>query len=216
MAQPGIHDNLIKLANGTVLQQRLQEHVERGRRPAALAVMDIDSFKAVNDRYGHDAGTRVLHEVARTLAEVVQSADPANLATRLRGDEFAAFFPDQDTDQAFAVMEDVRRRVQEATFAGDGAEGGIQVTISAGVAASPRDATGVTDLWRKAEDGLWRAKKGNRNRIGLPSDERMVLQSTYYAPSQLERLSALANQRRTTQASLLREALDDLLRKYAD
>ena len=216
MTHAGIHENMSRLADRTALQQRLQEHVEREHRPAALAVMDIDNFKAVNDRYGHDAGTRVLHEVARVLAEVVQSADPENLATRLRGDEFAAFFPNQDTDLAFAVMEEVRRRIQESTFAGDAAEGGIRVTISAGVAASPRDATGVTDLWRKADDGLWRAKKGNRNRIGLPSDERMVLKSTYYAPGQLERLSALANQRRTTEASLLREALDDLLRKYTE
>ncbi|MGI8553158.1 MAG: GGDEF domain-containing protein [Dehalococcoidia bacterium] len=208
-------DDLTGLWNGAALEERLQEHIERERKPGAIAVIDIDNFKPVNDRLGHDFGNRVLTQVGKILQEVA-SGDATNMTARLRGDEFAIFFPEQDADDAFAIVEEARRRVQDAALSGTGAADVPRVTISAGVAASPRDATGVTDLLRKAEDGLWRAKKGSRNRIGLPSDDRMVLKSTYYATGQLERLGALAAQRHTTEASLQREALDDLLRKYAD
>lgn len=190
--------------------------IEEERRSAALAIIDIDNFGMLNDRLGREAGDQALRTVATILAEAATSAHPSNITARLRGDEFAVLFPHQDADEAFAVLEEARRRVQDAALAGEPSPDVAPLTICAGIAASPRDATGVTDLLRKAEDGLWRAKKGNRNRIGLPSEERMALKSTYYAPAQMERLNALAGQRRTTEASLLREALDDLLRKYAD
>lgn len=209
-------DQLTGLWTNEQLQERLRTHVEGEQRPAALAIIDIDNFQTVNDRLGREAGDQVLRAVATILAEAAVSAHPSNITARLRGDEFALFFPDHDADDAFATLEEARRRVQEANLAGEPAPGVAPITISAGIAASPRDATGVTDLLRKAEDGLWRAKKGSRNRIGLPSEERMALKSTYYAPAQIERLGALAGQRRATEASLLREALDDLLRKYAD
>lgn len=207
---------LTGLFEGTVLQSRLADLLEHERRPAALAVIDIDNFKSINDQQGRDAGDLVIRGVGRALAETAERAGDGSIAVHLRGDEFALLFPERDTDEAFAFVEEARRRVQDARLGATGSDGFAGVTISAGIASSPRDATGITDLLRKAEDGLWRAKKGSRNRIGLPSDDRMVLKSTYYATAQLERLGALAAQRRTTEASLLREALDDLLRKYAD
>lgn len=203
------------LWSDSALQARLHEQVERARRPAAVALIDIDTFAAVNDALGRDEGDAVLAAVARLLQAAAERAGDGAIAVHVRGDEFALYFPNRDTDDAYAVVEEARRSVQEAGLgAGDGRL--PPVTISAGIAASPRDATGVTDLLRKAEDGLWRAKKGSRNRIGLPSDDRMVLKSNYYATGQLERLEALKAQLRTTEAALLREALDDLLRKYAD
>jgi diguanylate cyclase (GGDEF)-like protein len=215
MAATNGRDGLTGLHTGSVLEARLRVHLEQDRRQGALALIDIDNFLSINQRCGREDGDRVLREIGHLLEEAGRSAGVDTVVARMRGDEFAMFFPDRDADDAFAILEDTRRKAEQAKLGCSG-EDGPRVTISAGIAASPRDATGVADLLRKAEDGLWRAKKGNRNRVGLPSDERMVLKSTYYATGQLERLSALAAQRHTTEASLLREALDDLLRKFAD
>lgn len=209
-------DALTGLWQAAVFLKQVRRYVEHERRPVAVVLLDIDQFMSVNDLLGRDGGDRMLGEVGRVLKAAVVAHGRQSIAARMRGDEFALLFPDQDTDEAYSVVEDTRRTLATWFQADADAVNVPGLGISAGIAASPRDATGVTDLLRKAEDGLWRAKKHGRNRIGLPAEDRMVLKSTYYAPGQLERLAALASRRRSTEAALLREALDDVLRKYAD
>ena len=167
----------------------------------------------MNVQHSREEGDRVLQEIGRLLGETVVRAGQEAVVARVLGDEFGVLLPGADTDVAFRLMEDFRRAVEQFFAAADT---GPRITVSVGVASAPRDASGAVDLRRKAENGPWRAKKGNRNRVALPSDERMVLKTTYYATGKLERLSALAARLRTTEASLLRQALDGLLRRFAD
>ncbi len=86
--------------------------------------------------------------------------------------------------------------------------------MSGGIACYPKDGKEVTELLRKADNALFRAKTGGRNRILISMDEKMTLKSNYYTKSQLKKLQELAGETEKTEAFLLREALDDLLKKY--
>jgi predicted signal transduction protein with EAL and GGDEF domain len=88
------------------------------------------------------------------------------------------------------------------------------VTATIGVANAPRDAKSSEQLMRKADLALYAAKEQGGNAVGLPPAEDMVLKSSYYSSAQLARLKALAERKKTKEAVLLREALEDVLRKY--
>jgi len=91
---------------------------------------------------------------------------------------------------------------------------GPRCTASIGVASAPRDAKTLHDLRRKADLALHAAKEQGGDTVGLTPSDEMVLKSSYYGQAQLARLKALAERQRKKEAVLLREALDDLLRKY--
>jgi GGDEF domain-containing protein len=85
-----------------------------------------------------------------------------------------------------------------------------------GIAASPLHGNTAGDLWRAAGEALMRAKRDGRDRVALHVEEKMVLKSNYYSKANLERLAKLSSATDRTEASLLREALDDLLYKHRD
>src|SRR3989442_1625441 len=87
-------------------------------------------------------------------------------------------------------------------------------TVSVGVANIPRDAKGPEDLMRKADLALYAAKEQGGDTVGLTPGDDMVLKSSYYSAAQLARLKALAERKKTKEAVLLREGLEDVLRKY--
>lgn len=179
--------------------------------PLSLALMDIDHFLQINERYGHVGGDNVLEAVSQVIQEL---AGEQALASRYGGDEFALLFPNTEREQAFLKVEQVRIAMSESqitTAKGDLIQG---LTVSAGVASFPIDGRSENELLRKADQALYRAKVAGRDQVRLAYEERMLPKTVHFTQTQLERLSKLAEERGVSEADLLREAMDDLLTKY--
>jgi diguanylate cyclase (GGDEF)-like protein len=200
-------DELTGLLSRAAFERTLKQTIA-GADGVALAMVDVDNFKQVNDELGFEAGDEVLREVARLLREV----EPER-AFRLGGDEFALVMPDTTLEQAFLRLEALRARVPEIVRVTLGS-GVQQMTIKAGVAQLPRDAKDYRGLMSAADAALQTALEIGRNTVCLPPNEEMVMKSCYYPATSLRRLKTLAERLKRSESRLLREALSDLLRKY--
>jgi diguanylate cyclase (GGDEF)-like protein len=132
---------------------------------AILLLIDLDHFKAVNDRYGHVAGDAVLVEAGRRFAALLR---PQDSIARLGGEEFAWFMPDTTIEAGFALAERLRAGFADRPIMVDGRE--IDLRISIGVAAAPADGTLWPDLYRVADERLYRAKREGRDRVVASAD----------------------------------------------
>lgn len=151
-------DPLTELANRRALIARLEQETERSRRystPMAIAMVDLDNFKLVNDTYGHDVGDQVLRRTANAIRSSVRSVD---LAARYGGEEFTVLFPHLTLEQAVGAMERCR-----AAIADDTAE--PRLTVSVGVAASPPAPADLDVLLSLADQALYAAKQSGKNRV---------------------------------------------------
>ena len=129
---------------------------QRYGEPVTLLIFDIDHFKSINDRFGHLAGDRVLVEMSRLVRSNLRAAD---LLTRWGGEEFVVMMPHCGMTEAVPLAEKLRARVADASFAEIGT-----VTASFGVAEWAHGET--LDTWlKRADDALYQAKKGGRNRV---------------------------------------------------
>jgi diguanylate cyclase (GGDEF)-like protein len=126
--------------------------------PVALAVLDIDHFKTVNDRYGHEAGDRVLVRVAELLREHVRAGD---VVARTGGEEFWLLMPHTGDADALACCERVGAALREESW--EGLAPGLRITASLGVVCAP-DATDLRALARDADERLYAAKRAGRDR----------------------------------------------------
>ncbi|HEV2743729.1 MAG TPA: diguanylate cyclase [Rubrobacter sp.] len=159
-------DPLTSLGNRLRLRedlQVLQSRTERYGHNYAVALLDVDFFKAYNDRYGHLAGDAVLRRVAATISSGLRTGDTAY---RYGGEEFLVVLPEQDAETAAAITARLRQAVEDLGIPhADGGPGGV-LTISAGVAVSigAGDADG---LLKAADKALYAAKSGGRNRVAL-------------------------------------------------
>jgi diguanylate cyclase (GGDEF)-like protein len=154
-------DALTGLANRRELAERFDHEQERALRhgtPLALLVADLDHFKAVNDRHGHEQGDRVLRAVGQVLAEQCRSVD---VVARLGGEEFAVLMPNTDLEGATDVAERLRRHVGRALAASP-----VPVTMSLGVAACPL-ASDLGGALRAADAALYDAKRRGRDRVAV-------------------------------------------------
>jgi diguanylate cyclase (GGDEF)-like protein len=157
LAAQASSDPLTGLANHRVFHERLNDEVARAQRherPLALAVMDLDHFKRVNDTHGHQVGDQVLCEVAGRLSTHVRSGD---LLARVGGEEFAWLMPETDDLAAFGVAERARASVAALGLGEVG-----RLTVSAGV--SDLSAAGsAVELYRFADEALYLAKSHGRD-----------------------------------------------------
>jgi diguanylate cyclase len=171
--------------------------------PVALALLDVDEFKELNDEHGREAGDEVLRSLERMLASNLPSDA---VVGRVGGDEYAVAYQRMSPESALILLEEMRAHLvlREA------------VSISVGIAARPQHATGAADLMRAAGEALFRAKREGRGRVAIYVGDRMTLKSNYYPRAALDRLSKLSDATGRTEASLLREALDDLLARRSD
>lgn len=148
-----MHDPLTGLANrrmmDVVLARKMAE-ATRYDKPLSMVMLDIDHFKKFNDTYGHDAGDRLLRDIAGIIRGTSRDAD---LAARYGGEEFLVILPETDAEGARTYAERLRRLVAEKT----------PVTISLGVSTF-RKGIGQQELIKEADSALYRAKEKGRNR----------------------------------------------------
>ena len=175
-----------------------------GDGAVAVALADLDRFGVLNDTKGRAAGDAVLEAWIRTLTGSLPSDA---VIARLGGDEFAVALPDASAENALILLEEVRQHLLEHPVA--------DWTIGAtfGVAARPPHASNLGDLVQCANVALYRGKREGGGRVAIYVEERMVLKSNYYSRAALDRLAKLSSSTGRTEASLLREALDDLFQK---
>lgn len=180
--------------------------------PFSLVVADIDDFQNLNTLYGTSIGDEVIKKFISILNNNLSSTD---IVCRT-GDEFNILLVKKGAERSFMELEEIRRYLSDNTFSlADNKEENIYFTLSFGVASYPRDAKTVVELFRVADSALFRAKDLGKNRICLSEAESMVLKSNYFTKTQLDRLSRLSKSTDRTEAFLLREALDDLFKKYS-
>ena len=160
-----VTDPLTGLANRRRLMARLQEEVQRARRyktPLSVVMIDIDHFKDVNDTHGHAMGDEVLRNIGAMLNAGLRATD---LAARYGGEELTLVLPHTDIPAALQVAEGLRQKFAELDHVLDGVT--IRKTASMGLAA--RDGQGempdAEDLLKHADEALYRAKQGGRNRV---------------------------------------------------
>lgn len=177
--------------------------------PVSVILVDLDGLHELNATHGHDEGDRAIGATIATLARSIKP-DGWTLG-RIGGDEFAIAAPGAPTEAAFLRAETLRRELDTALAK---AVHRGKVTASFGVASTPRDAKSPDELMRKADLALYAAKDQGGRAVALTPSDDMVLKSSYYSSAQLGRLRSLAERQKKKEAVLLREALDDLLRKH--
>jgi two-component system, cell cycle response regulator len=160
-----VTDGLTGLHNRRYLDSHLQTQFDRAvsrRRQLSVMITDLDRFKSINDRYGHDGGDDVLREFARRLRKNVRGID---LACRFGGEEFVVVMPDTEGHVAEKVAERIRAEIEKTPFA-IGRDGvSVPVTVSVGVSSLSRGVDSVGDLMKRADVALYEAKNGGRNRV---------------------------------------------------
>lgn len=159
-------DELTGLANFRALQQTLAKEVERATRfdrPLAFLMIDIDRFKNVNDRFGHQRGDAVLAEVAQRISGCVREVDTV---ARYGGEEFAVVLPEADAAGAARTAERICRAMRAAPMSNEDAEP-VAVTVSVGAAVFPAHGPTAATLLRSADRALYAAKAAGRDRWRL-------------------------------------------------
>jgi two-component system cell cycle response regulator len=157
-ALTGLHNRrYMEIHLGTLVEQA----AARGR-PLSILVLDIDFFKAINDGYGHSAGDDVLKEFSRRLKKAVRGID---LACRFGGEEFVVVMPDTGVAMATMVAERLRKRIATEPFRINQNTRTVQATISVGIAAMRSVEDRPSDIIRRADEALYRAKRQGRNRV---------------------------------------------------
>jgi diguanylate cyclase (GGDEF)-like protein len=164
-----ITDALTGLFNRRHFNQQLEENVGRATRydePLALVFLDVDHFKSVNDKFGHQAGDRCLQALARTLRESVRDSDQI---ARIGGEEFAILLIRADRELALSIAERLRTRIDDLILEEDPPLP-VDLTASLGVAFFREDGSDPKSLMRAADRALYTAKRLGRNRVVLASE----------------------------------------------
>ncbi len=140
--------------------ERLFGLAQRYAQPLSLIVLDIDHFKQINDTHGHEGGDAVLVQTVRRMHTLLRDSD---LFARIGGEEFAILLPQTDAAHALHVAERLREDLAQhpAQFRGNP----LQITASAGVATVEANDASLEQLMRRADQGLYAAKQGGRDRV---------------------------------------------------
>ena len=162
LSELAMKDVLTSAYNRRFFDHRLAEELDRFKRhghPIGLVMIDIDHFKDINDRYGHQFGDAALRRIVELCLATVRASD---FVARYGGEEFCVLLPETSLVEGIALAE----RLRETVAASDirYLELTTRITISAGIAAS-RAGDGPDDILRRADEALYRAKAGGRNRV---------------------------------------------------
>jgi diguanylate cyclase (GGDEF)-like protein len=158
------HDGLTRLANRRAFERQLRSEWSRSRRyrqPLSLLMADIDHFKDVNDRFGHQVGDRVLRQAAQTIRSAVRECD---FVARYGGEEFAVILPQTGLESSLVLAERIKAAVQRKPLVTR--PGPVRLTLSLGLSDSTApEADDPLDLVRLADHALYLSKAGGRDRI---------------------------------------------------
>lgn len=159
-----ITDGLTELYNHRHIHQLLHDEFERSARtgdPVAVAMLDLDRFKQVNDTYGHPTGDVILYETARIIKQTAREID---MPGRYGGEEFIAILPGTEEEAAAHFAERVRQAVEKHLFRDGASE--VRMTVSCGVASFPAPGADSPEaLLKAADEALYQAKHGGRNQV---------------------------------------------------
>jgi diguanylate cyclase (GGDEF)-like protein len=158
-------DDHTGLFNSRHLRRTLEQEVIRATRfghPVSLVFFDLDHFKSVNDRYGHQVGSNLLREVGQLLRKTLRSTD---VPVRYGGDEFVVLLPETSKDQAVECGRRLRDELVTAKLLAHEPFGPVKVGASFGVAAFPDDAKTPDDLLTRADQAMYRVKAAGRGGV---------------------------------------------------
>ena len=169
------HDPLTGLLNSRRFQEKLEDALNQARQNGtslALLMLDLDHFKSINDRLGHQAGDELLIDIGALMSSTLRAADSV---ARVGGDEFAILLPDTDIEQAERAASSILKRIREH----ESIVANVRVTPSAsiGIAVFPQHGTTTTTLMARADFALYKAKENGRSRctmFRLEDDDQRV------------------------------------------
>ncbi len=159
-----IYDTLTGLYNRRYLEERLITETQKafyGGSPLSLVMVDIDHFKKVNDTFGHTTGDLVLKEIASLLKNSVRKKDTV---ARYGGEEFILILPEAGLEETTIIAERIRRQIENTPFEMEQTR--LNLTVSLGISNFPsHHARSKEDLVKMADQALYDAKRGGRNRV---------------------------------------------------
>ena len=170
--QSAATDSLTGLFNRSHFTQFGNREIARCRRHRlnfSLVFIDLDRFKEVNDRYGHRVGDLALRRVADCMRKTIRDVD---VACRYGGEEFVLLLPETERMGAYVVADRLRIRIREEFARKKIGEFQVGLTMSGGIAVFPQDGRGLSLLMKRADEGLYEAKRSGRDRITLFHQER--------------------------------------------
>lgn len=154
-----ITDQLTELFNRRHIMSRIEEEFEKFKRlkkNVSCIMADIDNFKAINDSFGHQVGDQALKEISHRIRNTIRAYD---ILGRYGGEEFLIIMPDTSLDDARGLAERIRTRVREEPI------NNATVTLSLGVVCVQESDRSVDDIIRRADQNLYKAKKGGKDQV---------------------------------------------------
>ena len=158
-------DSVTSIYNRSYLEQSLEYEIEKAKEQSTLLsiiMIDIDNFKAINDRFGHKSGDLVLEQVADLIQTNIRDVD---FVARYGGEEFIVALPEIGPDRALEIAERIRNAIEQSVFFGSDSESVITLTVSCGLAAYPVTAKNLDELMLKADELMYEAKRAGRNQV---------------------------------------------------
>jgi len=163
-------DALTPAFNHRYFQEALGKEIHRHARSGnefALAMLDIDNFKRINDTFGHPIGDEILKGL---VEELMTNARDSDIVSRYGGEEFAIIFPDTPVSSAREAANRLREVVERREFPQASINRTLRITISVGVSVYPRDGVTAADLVARADAALYFAKKSGKNQVAMAGE----------------------------------------------
>jgi diguanylate cyclase (GGDEF)-like protein len=160
-----IIDELTGTYNFRYFRIRLEDEQRRAARygtPLSLIMIDIDWFKTLNDRFGHQTGNTSLKQLARVIGTCVRDVD---IVARYGGEEFIVILPQTATEETHRIAERIRRKVEQTEFGPDSTGRPLPLTVSIGISCYPDNGRPEGDLVDSVDRAMYRAKGGGKNLV---------------------------------------------------